>query len=362
MDKDKIEKFCEKIGIGICISMIAIIIIFFNITHVAFGEIILYDILPNYKINESVKDFFKRDGAIQVANVTDKEVGEIEIVGINDIEYEHNKNDEEIKDSIQTTKNIDMEKLKELDYLRQQFYIVDSKTAMSEDYFDIEKFINTDISIKKNDNEPKVLIFHTHANEMFKDSKPNDINEGIVGAGALLKNVLEQEYGIKSIHIKDEFDKVNGRIERNGAYERMEAPIQKVLEENPSIEFVIDLHRDGVNENTHLVENINGKQTAKIMFFNGISRVMEGGKIKNISNLPNLNVDTNLALSFFMQKSAMEKYEGFTRKIFIRAYRYSLHLRPKTMLVEAGAQTNTKQEIYNAMEILAELIDDVIFY
>ena len=33
-----------------------------------------------------------------------------------------------------------------------------------------------------------------------------------------------------------------------------------------SIEVVIDLHRDGVADTTHLVTEINGKPTAQIMF------------------------------------------------------------------------------------------------
>ncbi|WP_250277525.1 stage II sporulation protein P [[Clostridium] colinum] len=365
MDK-KIEKFCEKIGFGIAISIILIIILFFNINEVAFGEIMLYDTLPNYKINEEAKDIFKKEDTIMASNIENmksEEIGDIELIGLDDIDYEHKKTEDEIKKSTSVSNtNIDLKKLENLEELRKEFYIVDSSTGMSKDYFDVNKFINTDLKIEKSEDEPKVLIFHTHPHEMFKDSYVYDINEGIVGVGARLATILEEEYNIKTLHITNSsFDMLNGSLQRNGAYERMEPVIKKVLEENPSIELVIDLHRDGVGENTHLVETINGKPTAKIMFFNGISRIMENGKLNNISNLPNPYIPTNLALSFNMQKKAMEKYPNFTRKIYIKPYRYSLHLKPKTMLIEAGAQTNTKQELYNAMEILAELINDVIF-
>ncbi len=363
MDK-KIEKLCEKIGLGIAISIIIIVILFFNINEVAFGEIILYDTLPNYKINEEAKDIFNKDETITVSNIDNsEEIGDIELIGLDDISYEHEKTDEEVKKSNEVSNsNIDVKKLENLDYLRQEFYIVDASTGMSKDYFDINKFLSTDLKIEKSEDEPKVLIFHTHPHEMFKDSNTNDINEGIIGVGTKLANLLEEEYGIKTLHITDtSFDMENGNLQRNGAYERMEPTIRKVLEENPSIEMVIDLHRDGVSEDTHLVETINGKPTAKLMFFNGISRIMENGKLSNISNLPNPYVETNLALSFNMQKRATEKYPGLTRKIYIKPYRYSLHLKPKTMLIEAGAQTNTKQEMYNAMEVLAELINDVVF-
>ena len=365
MDK-KIEKICEKIGFGVGLSIIIVTLLFFNINEVAFSEIMLYDTLLDYKINEDVKEIFKNDEVMAVSNIKNsenEEIGEVELIGIDDISYEHKKTEEEIKKSNEVLgSNIDMKKLENLDYLRQNFYVVDKSTGMTKDYFDVNKFMSTDIKVEKEGDGPKVLVFHSHPHEMFKDSNVNDINEGIIGAGNKLTSLLQEKYGINTLHVTEEsFDTVNGRLQRNGSYERMEPFIQKVLEENPSIELVIDLHRDGVNENTHLVETINGKPTAKVMFFNGISRIMENGKLNNISNLPNPNVHTNLALSFNMQKRAVEKYPGFSRKIYIKPYRYSLHLKPKTLLIEAGAQTNTKEEIYNAMELLADLINDVIF-
>ena len=77
---------------------------------------------------------------------------------------------------------------------------------------------------------------------MFADSK--DISEGIIGAGNRLAKNLEEKYGIKCLHITDSFDTVNGKVQRDGAYERAEPVIKKVLAENPSIELVIDLHRE----------------------------------------------------------------------------------------------------------------------
>ena len=68
----------------------------------------------------------------------------------------------------------------------------------------------------------------------------------------------------------------------------------------------------------------------------------------------------NLAFSFQAQVLANEYYPGLTRKIYLKAYRYNMHLCPKSMLVEVGAQTNTLEEAMNAMEPLADIIDKVI--
>ena len=76
--------------------------------------------------------------------------------------------------------------------------------------------------------------------------------------------------------------------------------------------------------------------------------------------LKNPNKQTNLAFSLQLQAQAALKYPGFTRKIYVKGYRYNLHLRPKALLVECGAQTNTVQEEMNAMEPLADILNKVL--
>ena len=57
-----------------------------------------------------------------------------------------------------------------------------------------------------------------------------------------------------------------------------------------------------------------------------------------------------------MQLLAARYYPDFTRKIYIKGYRYNLHLAKRAMLVEVGAQNNTLTEAKNAMEPLSELL------
>ena len=254
----------------------------------------------------------------------------------------------------------DIEKLSDIDYLKKNFYIVDSRTDIVKNDIDAEKFINMDFSLAENDG-PKVLIFHTHSQEMFADSDASKgMEEGIWGAGERLKEILEEEYGIETIHDTGQYDVVNGKGKTTGAYERMEPAIRKIIADNPTIEVVIDMHRDGVAENVHLVTEQNGKKCAKIMFFNGLCRLKKGDSLESISSLPNPYINENLAFSFNMQLAANKMYPDFTRRVYLNAYRYSLHMMPKSLLVEVGAQTNTKEEVFNSMEILAEILVQVL--
>ena len=120
------------------------------------------------------------------------------------------------------------------------------------------------------------------------------------------------------------------------------------------------MHRDGVAEGTRLVTNINGKDCAQIMFFNGLCRLNQNGQAVPTPGLDNPYVKDNLAFSLQMQTQARTRYPGFTRKIYLNAYRFSLHMMPRSTLIEVGAQTNTKEEIHNAMEPLAEILASVI--
>ena len=87
------------------------------------------------------------------------------------------------------------------------------------------------------------------------------------------------------------------------------------------------------------------------------SAVRREGKIAYLSN-PYLA--ENLAFSLKMQLGAQAYFPGFARKIYLKGLRYNLHLRPKSALIEAGAQTNTFEEVKNAMEPLAQLLDMVL--
>ena len=94
--------------------------------------------------------------------------------------------------------------------------------------------------------------------------------------------------------------------------------MEQVLAEHPSIQVVIDLHRDGVPEDRHLVTKINGKDTAQIMFFNGLSYTAEGGAV---SYLPNPYIQDNLAFSFQMEYQAAMYYPELSRGIYLASLR-----------------------------------------
>ena len=237
----------------------------------------------------------------------------------------------------------------------QQFYTVTSITSLTKEKFRPSEFLDKDMKITHDSSSPQILIFHTHSQEKFADSTDDD-STSILGVGDYLTELLTGK-GYNVIHDRSVYDYVDGKLDRSKAYTYAEQGIESILESNPSIEVVIDLHRDGVADTTHLVTEVDGRQMAKIMFFNGISYSNVKG---NINYLYNPYRDDNLAMSLQMHLIGEAYYPGFLRRNYINAYRYCLHERAKSMLIEAGAQTHTFEEVKNAMEPLADMLDKLL--
>ena len=248
-------------------------------------------------------------------------------------------------------------KLADYDYLLGQFYIVDSNTEADAVQISAEDFLNQDFKISKDTESPQILIYHSHSQETFADSREGEEADTIVGVGDYLTQLLTENYGYKVVHLKEQFDMASGELDRSSAYDYARDYLEPYLQENPDIQVIIDLHRDGVPEDRHLVTEINGKPTAQILFYNGLSYTIEKG---SLGYLPNPYIQQNLAFSFQLEYQAAQYYPEFYRGIYLAGYRYNLHLRPRSILLEAGAQTNTIQEVKNAMEPFADILNKVL--
>lgn len=243
------------------------------------------------------------------------------------------------------------------DELIKKLYIVTSITSLKKEVLDVEDALAMDMTIKQDNTKPQILIFHTHSQENFTDSAEGDINTGIVGVGQYLADILQNKYGYNVIHDTSVYDFVDGKLDRSKAYTYAEKGIEKILNEYPSIEVIIDLHRDGVSDDTHLVTTQNGKKMAQVMLFNGVSYTKING---NLEYLPNSYLHENLAASLQLKLLGDAYYPGLFRKNYINGYRYCLHYRGKSFLIEAGAQNNTYEEEINAMEPLADVLDRML--
>ncbi|MBE6943452.1 MAG: hypothetical protein E7453_04225 [Ruminococcaceae bacterium] len=206
--------------------------------------------------------------------------------------------------------------------------------------------------------EPTVLIVHTHATEgyknegQYKESDPyNTLNNehNMIAVGDRLAQLLRAQ-GISVIH-----DRTNHNEDYLKAYQSSREAVSQYLEEYPSIQLVLDLHRNAFGNTDEeirknaLTATYNGKKAAKIMFIVTTS----GG------NMPHPNWQENAAAVFKFRTVVEGIFPGITYQNWIQIatkHNYNQHLHPGYMLMEIGAVGNTQQEAFNTVDVIAEAI------
>lgn len=290
------------------------------------------------------------------AKQTDKP--ETEETGQTEDKPETVKSEPEAQESASRTVVSDqlLAQLEDFDYLLANYFTVDEGTMADAQLLDADVLLQKDLSMERDESVPQILIYHTHSQEAFADSREGEAGDTIVGMGETLAKELRDTYGYNVIHDTGVYDLVDGVLDRSAAYDYAREAVEEILEEHPTIEVIIDLHRDGV-EGEKFATEISGKPVSKIMFFNGISR---DSADQPLPWLENPYTQDNLAFSLQLQLAAEELYPGFTRNIYLKAERFNLHLRPRSLLIEAGTQMNTVEEERNAMTPLADLLHRVL--
>lgn len=203
--------------------------------------------------------------------------------------------------------------------------------------------------------EPTVLILHSHTSECYTKSdgesytesgsyRTLDENYNMLCLGALVAERLE-EAGIGVIRDTEFHDYPS----YNDSYANAAESTTKILEENPSIRLVLDLHRDAADTayGQMVTECSIGSQTsAQLMMVVGTD---DGG-------LYNPEWEENLALALKLQVLLEKENPGICRDLNLTYHRYNQQLGDYALLIEIGAAGNTLDEARLAAEKLAQAI------
>ena len=236
--------------------------------------------------------------------------------------------------------------------LLNHYFSMDAATTIDSERLN-SSLLDMDMTIDPEMEGPQILIYHSHSQEGFTDTIEGDDTTTIVGVGDYLTDLLTNTYGYTVIHDRGVYDLIDGVLDRNVAYDYSGEAVERWLSQYPQIQVIIDLHRDGVDGKKFVME-YDGKQTAQLMYILGMSCTADG---QEITYLPNPYIKENIAFALQMQKIAEQRAPGLMRNIYLMAYRFNLHYRPKSILLEAGTQLNTLEEEKNAMEVFAKILD-----
>ncbi len=221
--------------------------------------------------------------------------------------------------------------------------------------YSVESMLKNPPEIRRTDG-PQVLIVHTHGSEAYtcddqysytseENFRTTDTRFNVVQVGDRLTEVLEQN-GIQTIHCRKMFDSPA----YNGSYGRSLEEIQKQLKENPSIQIVIDLHRDDISLESggkmSLDWELDGEEYARLMFVIGTSA----------SGLQHDNWEQNLNWAVNLQAKLDAAYPGFMRAVNLRKQRFNQHLRPGSMIIECGASGNTLTQALRSITLFGNFL------
>lgn len=220
-----------------------------------------------------------------------------------------------------------------------------------EEQLNVSKLLEKDLSIQTTTKGPQILIIHTHPQEEYAGDKKGSV----LDVGDELERVLEENYKVSVLHYKDE---KNTQASVVGAYERMEPIIEDILKENPSIQVIIDLQRDGAVEPSATL--MNGKSTAKINVVSGLNMDQNIGTIGSSKTYSNPYIEDNFSFSAQMKCKSDELTPNLIPYVLVKPYRYNLHLVPKSLVVDIGNNNDTLEEAINAIQPFTEVLAEVL--
>lgn len=223
-------------------------------------------------------------------------------------------------------------------------------------YFDIESLIAKPLNLQN----PSVLIYHTHTSEAYTPSpdytytqsdpyRSENPEYNVTHIGEVVASVLKNK-GINVIHDKTSHDYPS----YSGSYDRSLETIEKNLAENPSIQIVLDIHRDAIadSDGNYLktYAEINGASCAQALIVVGTDR---GG-------LTHPDWQENLSLGLRLQSVMLSKYPGLARPLHLREERFNGHSSHGALLIEIGSNGNTMEEAIKCAEYVAESIASLL--
>lgn len=201
---------------------------------------------------------------------------------------------------------------------------------------------------------PTVLILHTHGTESFEntegyepwgDYRTLDDHYNMISIGDRVAEILESA-GIGVIHDRTRHDE----LAYTGSYDRARDPIKSYLKQYPSIQLILDLHRDSAKDSKgqqigYTITTDRG-ESAQLMLVIG----------SNAGGLKHTYWRHNLALGVKIHAQLEKEYPGICRTLQLRTSRFNQDLSKGAVLIEVGSAGNTRQEALLAAELLAECL------
>ncbi len=201
---------------------------------------------------------------------------------------------------------------------------------------------------------PHILIVHTHGSEAYTPTaaepytpsdpyRTTDCTHNVVRVGEEMAQIFRQK-GFEVLHDTTLYD----YPAYDGAYDRSRAAVERWLTQHPSIQVVLDVHRDALaaEDGTiyKAVSEENGRQAAQVMLVVGSDGKGDFHPLWQ----------ENLTFAMSLQQQLLDDYETLARPMVLRTSRFNQDLRAGSVLVEVGTHGNTLEEALAGARLFAE--------
>ncbi len=227
---------------------------------------------------------------------------------------------------------------------------------------DIEAILEEKIDLTVSKSEPSVLIFHTHTTETYQildrdfyaksfATRTSDEGKNMVRVGDAITAEIEAA-GYTVIHDREIHDS-----RYSGAYGRSREKCLEYLEKYPSIQVVLDIHRDAISlsDGTKIkpVCTLGGQKAAQIMIISGCQE--EGN---SVTDFPDWR--ENLTFAVHLQKKLEELFPGITRPLYFSPRKYNMDLTHCSLLLEVGSDANTLGEAVLTGKCIGRAVSEIL--
>ncbi len=220
---------------------------------------------------------------------------------------------------------------------------------------DVKAIMANKLTFAKTDGQkPQILIIHTHGSESYMpDARdfyvPTDIQRTEDTRFNIIRIGKEIAKGFTALGLNVIHDKtICDYPSYTGSYSKSFTIIEKHVKENPSIQVVIDIHRDAIGTDGgtiyKTVSSTDKGKAAQMMLVMG----------SNISGLKHDTWKNNLNMACRIQQAILEKYSTLMRPISLRKERFNQQATAGSMLLEVGTAGNSLQEAILAGQLFAE--------
>lgn len=233
---------------------------------------------------------------------------------------------------------------------------------LNETKINIESILKEKADLSVEAKKPSVLIFHTHTTETYQIldrgfyetgflTRSKNLGVNMVRVGDEICSELEKA-GYSVIHDREIHD-----TKYNGSYSHSRASVEKYLKKYPSIQVVLDIHRDAIqlNNGTKIKPTavIQGKKAAQIMIISGCQE-----KGNAVEGFPDWRY--NLIFALKLQKALEDTFPGITRPLFFAPRKYNMNLTHCSLLVEVGSDSNTLEEAVYSGKCLGVALSQIL--